>query len=99
VSYIRRALEDGMGTEQAIISAGRSRMRQVFMTGFSACIGLLPAAVSTGIGSQVQQPLACVIVGGMLLSPICSLLVIPTLARLLMPTIEATEHGSYAAQH
>jgi cobalt-zinc-cadmium resistance protein CzcA len=99
VSYIRRALEDGMGTEQAIISAGRSRMRQVFMTGLSACIGLLPAAVSTGIGSQVQQPLACVIVGGMLLSPICSLLVIPTLARLLMPTIEATEHGSYAAQH
>ena len=69
------------------------------MTGLSACIGLLPAAVSTGIGSQVQQPLACVIVGGMLLSPICSLLVIPTLARLLMPAIEATEHGSYAAQH
>jgi heavy metal efflux system protein len=101
VSYIRRALEDGMGTEQAIISAGRSRMRQVFMTGFSACIGLLPAAVSTGIGSQVQQPLACVIVGGMLLSPICSLLVIPTLARLLMPTIEATDarHGSHAPEH
>jgi cobalt-zinc-cadmium resistance protein CzcA len=100
VSYIRRGLEDGMGTEQAIISAGRSRMRQVFMTGLSACIGLLPAAVSTGIGSQVQQPLACVIVGGMLLSPICSLLVIPTLARLLMPTIEATDagHGSYAAE-
>src|SRR6266496_2145550 len=101
VSYIRRALEDGMGTEQAIISAGRSRMRQVFMTGFSACIGLLPAAVSTGIGSQVQQPLACVIVGGMLLSPICSLLVIPTLARLLMPTIEPTDagRGSFAAEH
>ena len=85
VSYIRRALEDGMGTEQAIISAGGSRMRQVFMTGFSACIGLLPAAVSTGIGSQVQQPLACVIVGGMLLSPICSLLVIPTFSRIFMP--------------
>ena len=76
-------------------------MRQVFMTGLSACIGLLPAAVSTGIGSQVQQPLACVIVGGMLLSPICSLLVIPTLARLLMPTIEPTDagHGSFAAEH
>jgi heavy metal efflux system protein len=99
VSYIRRALEEGMGTEQAIISAGRSRMRQVFMTGLSACIGLLPAAVSTGIGSQVQQPLACVIVGGMLLSPICSLLVIPTLSRLLMPTMEGTYAGrnSYAA--
>src|SRR4051794_6616289 len=81
VSYIRRDLEEGMGTETAIIQAGEARMRQVFMTGFSACIGLVPAALSTGIGSQVQQPLACVIVGGMLLSPICSLLVIPTVAR------------------
>ena len=57
------------------------------MTGLSACIGLLPAALSTGIGSQVQQPLACVIVGGMLLSPICSLLMIPTLARIFMPAV------------
>ena len=79
VSYIRRNLEEGHDTEQAIIAAGETRMRQIFMTGLSACIGLVPAAVSTGIGSQVQQPLACVIVGGMLLSPICSLLVIPTL--------------------
>jgi cobalt-zinc-cadmium resistance protein CzcA len=47
----------------------------------------VPAALSTGIGSQVQQPLACVIVGGMLLSPICSLLVIPTFARLVMPAV------------
>jgi heavy metal efflux system protein len=68
-------------------------MRQVFMTGLSACIGLVPAAVSTGIGSQVQQPLACVIVGGMLLSPICSLLVIPTVARLFMPNVEGTPAG------
>jgi cobalt-zinc-cadmium resistance protein CzcA len=47
----------------------------------------------------VQQPLACVIVGGMLLSPICSLLVIPTVSRLLMPTMEGTHAGrdSYAA--
>jgi len=65
-------------------------MRQIFMTGLSACIGLVPAAISTGIGSQVQQPLACVIVGGMLLSPICSLLVIPTIARLAMPTVRRT---------
>jgi heavy metal efflux system protein len=45
----------------------------------------VPAAISTGIGAQVQQPLACVVVGGMLLSPICSLLVIPVLARIVMP--------------
>jgi cobalt-zinc-cadmium resistance protein CzcA len=72
-------------------------MRQIFMTGLSACIGLVPAAVSTGIGSQVQQPLACVIVGGMLLSPICSLLVIPTLARMFMPYVRGTSPGHETA--
>src|SRR5712671_2240363 len=87
VSYIRRELEEGTGTEEAVLRAGETRMRQVFMTGLSACIGLVPAAISTGIGSQVQQPLACVIVGGMLLSPICSLIVIPTLARMFMPFV------------
>ena len=85
VSYIRNNLEEGIDLETAIITAGSTRMRQIFMTGLSACIGLVPAAISTGIGSQVQQPLACVIVGGMLLSPICSLLVIPMLARIFMP--------------
>jgi len=85
VSYIRRNMDEGHGREDAIIGAGETRMRQMFMTGLSASIGLVPAAISTGIGAQVQQPLACVIVGGMLLSPICSLLAIPTLARILMP--------------
>ncbi|AMN44634.1 efflux RND transporter permease subunit [Rhodoplanes sp. Z2-YC6860] len=99
VSYIRRGLEEGLGTETAVLRAGEARMRQVFMTGLSACIGLVPAALSTGIGSQVQQPLACVIVGGMLLSPICSLLVIPTVARLFMPEVAATEAGEAKAAH
>ncbi len=93
VSYIRRNFDEGYGSEEAIIHAGETRMRQVFMTGLSACIGLVPAAFSIGIGSQVQQPLACVIVGGMLLSPICSLLVIPTLARIFMPWVPGTSPG------
>ena len=84
-----------MARDEAIILAGETRMRQIFMTGLSACIGLVPAALSTGIGAQVQQPLACVIVGGMLLSPICSLLVIPTLARIVMPArVDAEQAGS-----
>jgi len=90
VSYIRRRLDEGFGKDEAIIGSAQARMRQIFMTGLSACIGLVPAAISTGIGSQVQQPLACVIVGGMLLSPICSLLVIPILAKLMMPTVRRT---------
>src|SRR6185369_9604088 len=84
ISYIRRNLDHGHRVDEAVIAAGETRMRQIFMTGLSACIGLVPAAISTGIGSQVQQPLACVIVGGMLLSPICSLTVIPIFARLFM---------------
>jgi cobalt-zinc-cadmium resistance protein CzcA len=97
VSYIRRRLDEGFGKDEAIIGSAQARMRQIFMTGLSACIGLVPAAISTGIGSQVQQPLACVIVGGMLLSPICSLLVIPTLARLVMPTVRRTAPVSRGA--
>ena len=96
VSYIRKNLDEGMSSEEGIIDAGKTRMRQVFMTGLSACIGLVPAAISSGIGSQVQQPLACVIVGGMLLSPVCSLFVIPTLARIFMPKVEHT-HEDYPA--
>ena len=99
MSYIRRDIDEGMGTEDAIIRASETRMRQIFMTGLSACIGLVPAAISTGIGSQVQQPLACVIVGGMLLSPICSLLVIPVLARFWMPTIKETGIVREVAEH
>lgn len=103
VSYIRKNIEEnGMGVEQAVVDAGETRMRQVFMTGLSACIGLVPAAFSTGIGSQVQQPLACVIVGGMLLSPFCSLLVIPVLSRIFMrssgtPVARSDPNGEHAS--
>ena len=51
-------------------------MRPMLMTALSACIGLFPAAISHGIGSQVQRPLATVVVGGMLLGPIMLLLVV-----------------------
>jgi cobalt-zinc-cadmium resistance protein CzcA len=97
ISYIRRNMDQGIGSDEAIIRAADTRMRQVFMTGLSACIGLVPAAISTGIGSQVQQPLACVVVGGMLLSPICSLLVIPTVARIFMPYVPRTGPGHETA--
>ena len=100
VSYIRRDINTGIGSDTAIIRAAETRMRQILMTGLSACIGLVPAAVSNGIGAQVQQPLACVIVGGMLLSPICSLLVIPTFARFVMPKVAETDAGrTWATEH
>ena len=48
----------------------------------AACVGLLPAAVSTGIGSQVQRPLALVVVGGILLAPVLILIVLPVMIDL-----------------
>lgn len=68
----------------AMFHAAEQRMRPMLMTAMSACIGLLPAALSTGIGSQVQRPLAAVVVGGMLIGPIMLLLVIPPLRLLFM---------------
>ena len=59
--------------------AAEQRMRPLLMTSLAACIGLLPAALSTGIGSQVQRPLATVVVGGMLIGPVLLLLVVPAL--------------------
>ena len=55
------------------------RLRPVLMTALAAAIGLLPAAIATGIGSQTQQPLARVVVGGMVTAPILILLVLPAL--------------------
>ena len=62
-----------------MLRAVDQQMRPILMMTLSACIGLLPAALSTGIGSQVKRPLATVIVGGMLIGPILLLLVVPAL--------------------
>ena len=72
-----------MSPSEALAHAAEQRMRPMLMTSLSACIGLLPAAVSTGIGSQVQRPLAAVVVGGMFIGPIVLLVVVPALQSLL----------------
>jgi len=78
-SYYRDLVKAGKSMKEAIFEAHEHRMRPLLMTALSACIGLLPAALSHGIGSQVQRPLATVVVGGMLLGPIFLLLVVPAL--------------------
>jgi cobalt-zinc-cadmium resistance protein CzcA len=74
-----RVVGSGVAPEDAMFEAVDQQMRPILMMTLSACIGLLPAALSTGIGSQVQRPLATVIVGGMLIGPILLLLVVPAL--------------------
>jgi cobalt-zinc-cadmium resistance protein CzcA len=68
-----------MERTQAILQTGALQIRPVLMTCVIAGVGLLPAAISTGIGSQVQKPLAIVVVSGMTLAPILILLVLPAL--------------------
>jgi len=84
ITYYNQVRTSGMGTVEAMEHAAEQRMRPMLMTALSACIGLLPAAISTGIGSQVQRPLATVVVGGMLIGPIIMLVVVPALQTMLL---------------
>jgi cobalt-zinc-cadmium resistance protein CzcA len=79
ITYFNHLVFEGKTPLEAMTLAAEQRMRPMLMTALSACIGLLPAAISTGIGSQVQRPLATVVVGGMLLGPIMLLIVAPAL--------------------
>jgi cobalt-zinc-cadmium resistance protein CzcA len=82
-AYYRVAAR-GMTVVEAMSRAVEEQMRPILMMTLSACIGLLPAAISTGIGSQVQRPLATVIVGGMLMGPIMLLVVVPALQTIFL---------------
>jgi cobalt-zinc-cadmium resistance protein CzcA len=79
ITYYNQAQLRGGTPGESMFHAASTRMRPLLMTSLSACIGLFPAAISTGIGSQVQRPLATVIVGGMLVGPIMLLVVVPAL--------------------
>ena len=79
LSQFNNLIDNGMERTKAIIRTGELQMRPVLMTCIIAGVGLLPAALSTGIGSQVQKPLAIVVVGGMMLAPIVILVTLPVL--------------------
>jgi cobalt-zinc-cadmium resistance protein CzcA len=79
LSQFNLLVRGGMGRTQAILQTGALQIRPVLMTCVIAGVGLLPAAISTGIGSQVQKPLAIVVVSGMALAPILILIVLPAL--------------------
>jgi cobalt-zinc-cadmium resistance protein CzcA len=96
LSYYNQQLATGMGRIEAMLHSCRVQMRPVAMTCIVACVGLLPAAVSTGIGSQVQKPLALVVVGGILLAPLLILIVLPVLITLFSRREPAPDQGEAA---
>jgi cobalt-zinc-cadmium resistance protein CzcA len=79
LSQYNQLIDEGMDRIKAVIRTGELQMRPVLMTCAVAGIGLLPAALSTGIGSQVQKPLAVVVVTGMALAPLVILVTLPVL--------------------
>ena len=103
MTYYNEVKATGLSAIEAMFHAASQRMRPMLMTAMSACIGLLPAAISTGIGSQVQRPLATVVVGGMFIGPIILLIVVPALQTLFLdrargPAASAVPGASSAAQ-
>ncbi|MBS1579145.1 MAG: efflux RND transporter permease subunit [Bacteroidetes bacterium] len=83
ISVFRKNLEAKMTLHQAILHGVVSRVRPVVMTALMAAIGLLPAAISTGIGSETQKPLAIVVIGGLITSTILTLLILPIIYTLV----------------
>jgi len=79
ISQYNQLIAAGLERGEAMLRTCREQMRPVIMTCVIAGVGLMPAALSTGIGSQVQKPLAIVVVGGMMLAPVLILLALPAL--------------------
>lgn len=83
VSFIRDLRKDGLALNKAIFDGALTRLRPVLTTALVASLGFIPMALNTGIGSEVQRPLATVVIGGIISSTILTLFVIPALYRIL----------------
>ena len=83
ISVFKQNLHSRIPLQQAIMEGVNSRIRPVVMTALMAAIGLFPAAISTGIGSETQKPLAIVVIGGLVSSTILTLLIFPIIVELL----------------
>jgi cobalt-zinc-cadmium resistance protein CzcA len=83
VSYLRSLLDKGVAMYEAIEQTAMMRLRPVLMTGLVAALGFVPMAFNTGVGAEVQRPLATVVIGGVLTSTMLTLLVLPVFYSLL----------------
>ncbi|RIK63128.1 MAG: CusA/CzcA family heavy metal efflux RND transporter [Planctomycetota bacterium] len=79
VSYVRQLLAGGASLREAISEAATTRLRPVLMTALVASLGFVPMALSTGVGAEVQRPLATVVIGGVISSTLLTLLVLPAI--------------------
>jgi cobalt-zinc-cadmium resistance protein CzcA len=92
ISVFRKNLEEGKHLDEALLTGVISRVRPVVMTALMAAIGLMPAAISTGIGSETQKPLAIVVIGGLVTSTILTLLILPVIYAIVYKFIHKREN-------
>ena len=81
VTYLNQLLRDGVPMDEASVKGACLRLRPVLMTAVTTALGLIPLLFSTGTGSEVQRPLATVVIGGLVTSTVLTLLVIPALYK------------------
>ena len=91
VSYVRQLRQKGMPLDEAVVQAAITRLRPVLMTTLVASLGFLPMAFSTGMGAEVQRPLATVVIGGVLGAMVMSLLVLRVLYLLFNSPIKRVD--------
>ncbi|NDC40391.1 MAG: efflux RND transporter permease subunit, partial [Chitinophagia bacterium] len=87
ITVFRNNLKNKLPLAEAIEKGVQSRIRPVVMTALMAAIGLLPAAISTGIGSETQKPLAIVVIGGLITSTLLTLLILPVIYTMVFNLI------------
>jgi cobalt-zinc-cadmium resistance protein CzcA len=85
VSAIRQLRDEGRSLTDAVIEAAERRLRPVLMTALVASLGFVPMAFNTGIGAEVQRPLATVVIGGVISSTLLTLVVLPVLYTAFAP--------------
>jgi len=81
VTYLNQLIKDGVSIDEASVKGAMLRMRPVLMTALTTALGLIPLLLATGVGSEVQRPLATVVVGGLITSTLLTLLVIPAIYK------------------
>ena len=93
VSFIRDLLSRGQLLDEAIIEGAMTRLRPVLMTALVAGLGFVPMAFNSGVGSEVQRPLATVVIGGIISSTLLTLLVLPGLFRIVHSRASGSASG------
>lgn len=92
ITYFNRLLNEGKSPDDVVKEGSMARLRPVLMTALTDIFGFIPMMFSTGLGAEVQKPLATVVIGGLISATLLTLIVLPTLYRLFIEYMRLNEH-------